>query len=1073
MNKYRVRLKNGRVIGPFEAKDISELVDKGHVVGDEECQVYPVGDWDSIKNFDELKPMLKAPVEKQEATFVKKLSDLKLDNQTSDASVKNKERDESDVAEENFPKEFSFDDSDATKPLSATQLIQNEEAITEETSTAISNDSPELEGEEADPTVTTTELNTRANIRSQDTEDKTLVNTDTLKYLEELKKQEAEKKKREEEEKRQEQDVEPEIDLDNDSTQFINLDELRSEVQVEVEESVQELKKEEKIQKIKKKKELIKKEKERQIEEDDEDDDDEEDDDKKKKIIIGLVAIVLAVVFLMPEKEKPKGPPPIKTEVPSITYPSEYENKKGIKITPEESFKKGLIEYYKGGYKNKLNAISYIKKSVELKFDNNPAMPWLIYLYSDVLENSAESTKIEDAKIIFQLLSLYTTKAIDNKNFAAAKAMFYFRMDKVSAAIKIVEEFAGIKGNKPSVELLCVYLRALKADGNITKANSVRDTLEKVSKKPYLVYETLFDYYVFEGDYEKAQEIILAAEKTYPKDVGMLLRKGKLFVYKEDFQSLEKLLRVIRYTGNIKSKKDHSKYLEYKALVFAANKKVKEASDTFKAALEIYDSNELRSRLAALSESGDDDVNRVIVESKAQQLIARAKAHLKKLNYKFAFTDALKAKRIAPNYIPVLLFLAKIQVKQSYFAQAIESLESLYKQNTTNQDVAFALADAYVEAYKFDKAKTLITSLAVPENMNNPKYYTVAAKLYVFQDNISLALNFLKKAININPLDDENQFRMAEIFIKYRKYQQAQSFLKKCIDLDPANVEYRVRYADIIYEKDGTEAAIGYLYNVLVDFPDNAKVMGNIAIYYYKSGQQARFKSLKEKILKIPNKDTALYEFLIKAAKLNEKYDDVIKYSKELIKINPGDLQARLYLGQVYIELQKYKEALQEFNEIKERLDTYPKVQYFLSKLYLLTEDIDQAIVLAKKEITTNPSGVDGYVLLGEIFVKQKKYLEAENYYKKAQRIDRNNVDVLIGLSIINFKKSQYTSARDILLKAKRIAPERAEIHKLLGDVYRASQQSALAIEAYKLFLELSPNSSYKENLEAYIRMMQ
>jgi tetratricopeptide (TPR) repeat protein len=1081
MNKYRVRLKTGRVIGPFELTHFAELKSKGHITGDEECQIYPVGDWKKINDFDELKDVISkqtAAPEKNEATFVKKLSDLNLGNPKS--PEQNNKTDNPEIEDdENFPKEFSFDDSDATKPLSATQISnigqeesdeENEEEVEEPTLITTQGETNEDHEDSTDElTLTETELNTRANLRNEENEDKTLVNTDTLKYLEELKKEEAKKKEEAEKQKKEEEVKEPEYDLDNDATQFISLDDLKGEVKSEADAAVITLKKEEKKHKIKKKKELIREKKKLEAEEDE--DEEEEDDDKKKKIIIAVAVLVIAVFLLMPEEKKPQGPPPIKTQAPQISYPSEYESTKNLKITPEDEFKKGLIEYYKGGYKNKLAAIKHIRTSVELKFNDNMAMPWLIYLYSDVLESSER--KIEDAKIIFQLLSLFSTKAVVDKNFAAAKAMFYYRMDKISASIKTVEEFAEIKGNKPSAELLCVYIDALREDGNISKANSVRDTLEKIPKKNYLIYKTLFDYYVFEGNYEKAQTMVVESEEKFKNDVGVLLRKGKLLVYKEDFESLEKLLKIIRYSGNIKSKRDYAKYIEYKALVLASKKKIKEASEMFNKALSVYDSPELRSRLASLSESGDETVNKVIVESKAQQLIAKAKAHLKKLNYKFAFADALKAKRIAPNYIPVQLFLAELQVRQSYFAQAIDSLETLYKENTTNHNIAFALADAYIEAYKFDKATRLITSLAVPENRDNPKYYTVAAKLNIFKDNMSMAISFLKKAINKNPLDDANQFRMAQIFIKYRKYQQAQTFLKKCIDLDPANVEYRVRYADIIYEKDGTEAAIGYLFNVLVDFPDNAKVMGNIAINYYKSGQQTQFEAMKEKILKIPNKDTALYDFLIKAAKLNEKYDDVIKYSKELIKINPGDLQARLYLGQVYMELQKYKEALTEFNEIKERLETYPKVQYFLSKLYLLTDDIDKAIQLAKKEIKTNPSGVDGYVLLGEIFVKQKKFLEAEEYYKKGQRIDRNNVDVLTGLAIINFKKSQYTSARDILLRAKKLAPERAEIHKLLGDVYRASQQSALAIESYKLFLELSPNSSYKENLEAYIRMMQ
>ena len=46
-------------------------------------------------------------------------------------------------------------------------------------------------------------------------------------------------------------------------------------------------------------------------------------------------------------------------------------------------------------------------------------------------------------------------------------------------------------------------------------------------------------------------------------------------------------------------------------------------------------------------------------------------------------------------------------------------------------------------------------------------------------------------------------------------------------------------------------------------------------------------------------------------------------------------------------------------------------------------------------------------------------------------------------------------------------------IHRKIGDVYRLLGQGVLAVESYKLYLEMNPEASDKSNIEAYINLMQ
>ena len=53
--KYRIRLKNDRIIGPVSIDEIEELFEKKHISGEEVFQQFPIGDWRPINKFIEIK----------------------------------------------------------------------------------------------------------------------------------------------------------------------------------------------------------------------------------------------------------------------------------------------------------------------------------------------------------------------------------------------------------------------------------------------------------------------------------------------------------------------------------------------------------------------------------------------------------------------------------------------------------------------------------------------------------------------------------------------------------------------------------------------------------------------------------------------------------------------------------------------------------------------------------------------------------------------------------------------------------------------------------------------------------
>lgn len=216
-----------------------------------------------------------------------------------------------------------------------------------------------------------------------------------------------------------------------------------------------------------------------------------------------------------------------------------------------------------------------------------------------------------------------------------------------------------------------------------------------------------------------------------------------------------------------------------------------------------------------------------------------------------------------------------------------------------------------------------------------------------------------------------------------------------------------------------------------------------------------------------------MFKFLVESAKLDDNYDNVVTYSYKVVDIDPGDLNTRVYLAEVLMELKRFKEAKDQLDEIKKRFSTFPRLNYFYAKFYLLINDMDKATELALAERNQNPSVVDGALLLGDIYKKKKEIFKAREYYLIATQIDPKNVEGILGLAYIAFHSNQYDLAIDQYEKAISLDETKAETYKLLGDVYKKLGQSQPAVNNYKQFLELSPNSRYKESIMGYINKME
>ncbi len=1063
--QLRVRKHSGRLIGPIEISEFYKLYASGLIHDLDQCQVYPDGNWRKVVDYKD--------------------SDKKEENKND--SIFSKIRKSHEIIEEPIKEDIQVMDISKLKSKSIennTDIIKNKTDIIEI--------KPEKIPDEIDRTIVAKK------IEDVDT-DKTLVNVDTAKYLEELKKQKlVEERERaiaervaaiENEKKSQEEN------LTTDSTSVINLKELHAELKenVDLDQVERELEREAQISE---------EEREIALSELDEDDDDEyeveydyedgefvyedelEEEDllkakKRKKRIIMVIIVALLYLILADEegaKNETKKIVDVNPINPSIEYPIENEVPNIEKS--QKALTEGMALYNTYTYSSLLKAAGKFTKSLENKRENNESLYPFIITLSSLLENSVQPNK--DANTVFKLLRLVRTKVYLKQDVAIAYALFYRNIGKYSAALNVLKKYDKVRNSletgKENYKDLFFYLISdlyLK----LGKTKEI-DEFYKIYTPNIKTRANLLAPFI-EFDLERkrtdlAEKLINSGLKINPDDVTILLFHAELNLIKNNYKLVREILDKVKLFNVGDSRVLYDKYLLLSGLQYYYSQQFKEANDELRKVFRQNNKIKYRKIIAELNPAGAGiDFETLVKESKAEIHIAQTEEAIEDLDWSKALTHAISATDQLDNYLPAKINLAKVQINQGFFKKALDLLQQYSKEYPDDKRVVFNLIDAYIESYKHYNAKQVLLNAANGKLRSDPQYDKLSAKLNIRLGDKLQAVRWLQEAINSNPIDDENYYQLARLLIKLNKHKTARAIISSAIDLAPDKVEYRIANAEIIYEQNDPDTAIGYLRQQMDEFPNAPELEGEIAIYYYKSGQIKNFEESIKTLEKKFTRADKLYNFLIQSSALDHRANDVVKYSMQLIKVKPGDLKTRMLLVETLINLKRFDEALKFLGSIEERLPDYPKLLYYKSTIELARGNPAGAKELAMQEVKKNPGLVDGHILLGNILKTEGDYFKAEEHFKEAQKLMPNSAIAIAGMAYINFKKHQLESAIDLYNKSINLDSENAILRKELGDVYRQNGQNIDAVTQYKIYLELEPDTQYKGEIETYIRQFK
>ncbi len=1084
--KYRIRLKNERVIGPFSAEEIAELIIKKHIVGSEMCQLFPIGNWSPLSTFqslldqieeikaaniDKLKPKA-VPVPTPAPTRVIVPEEIV---EVPQPPIKQKKVTSADSVIRTFT-EFKFgkdvkidiDYAELEKKFKAKNPnIPYDDGM--DKTVVIRNISGK--GEDIEQTVIK-----KSKFEITRAVESPKVYKDLIKVAKPVVELKEEPPQASYEE------------LINEQTEFINLAQSLPAINAQLSIAEVELNKltkfeeNEERKRVRDLKEIMVREQaiedgedesEIEIVEDYDEDGNEieiKNDVKKKQkkkglSIVALLAFVGVFYFFLQPDDTPVAVGPIYMEIKfPIVAPTE--NKKGA----NDFLTEARILYSQDTYKKRLAASINYLNSLQQKFSNNEAMGEIIMTYAELLESTRNFHS--SANTLYKYIQLAEPKLLIDANAATGTALFYGKIGKFRTGIYIVKNYLRA-GNKPNPKMLTYHLANLMDAGEFVEARSAYEALMKIPKKPYESYYQLSEFNKANDNPDEAKKILEEGLKFYPNSVRLLLEYSELLVKEQSIKKFEEILIKVNALGVENSPVYFAYYFKQMGYLAAYRNKNKEATELFKRSLAIKETEELRSTLSRLEIGGDQFAQTLILESKILSLLKKAKSEYRNGNIDTAFQLMIEAVDANPDYIPAVLFQVKINTDRGFFESSINSLQRIISVYQQNNPLKKALVETYIKSFKFDDAERILSEMAQTKFATTPQYASLMGEFSEAKRNPLMAIKWYDRALSRDPLSDDDMYKMAKILVRSKRFPEARNRLSKALLLDPKNPKYHALYSEILYEQDGTDTAIGYLRDIISELGEDPILISAIATAYFKSGQINEFKAAYKKVQDLPKKDESFYEFLISAVKLEGRKDEFIQHSRDLLKLNPGNLKVRMEMGELLYDEKRYNEAILEFIEIKNKLESYPRVHYQLARVYLAQNNLAKAREMALKELELNPNLDAAHFIMGEVMRLSQNYREAIVKYEKAISLNPRSVDALVSMATIKLGQNYTNEALELLTRALKEDVSNPSIHKLMGDTYRAAGQRALAKEKYEDYLKINPVAQDKDLIESLIRNLK
>lgn len=285
----------------------------------------------------------------------------------------------------------------------------------------------------------------------------------------------------------------------------------------------------------------------------------------------------------------------------------------------------------------------------------------------------------------------------------------------------------------------------------------------------------------------------------------------------------------------------------------------------------------------------------------------------------------------------------------------------------------------------------------------------------------------------------------------------------------------RTKLADLYLRTRDRPRATALLEAILRDDPMNAQatfILGSMALEEKQMERAADY--LSRTVVLNPKFEQAYYDLVSAQLNLNRTEDALATLEKARAQFEQK-FAIEFFTGVVQAQRKDYTQALKHYTtaEVIAKATEPQRLTYGFffqtGVAYERTGDFDTAVKYFEKCLELAPNSDEAQNYLGYMWAERGVNLErARELIEKAVKAEPDNEAYLDSLGWVLFKLGQPREALEPLLRAVTLAEKPdPTLYDHLGDIYRALDEPEKAREAWRKSLEIEPNETVRQKLDA------